>query len=214
MRHRRKQEYYERNGIRIKTATASTPIMDKDILNRITYFIEDMCKHKDLHFKYYILWRLSLGLGFRISDTLKLTVEDVTKCNNDIIEKKTGKERMVILNDKLQAIVDWYIKEYNLNPDDMLIFSNSSKGSKKKAIDRSQAYRKLKELVNRVDETIRFSNHTLRKSWAYALYIANDKNIAVVQKALNHSSSLTTADYIGLSQQELKKILVKFDPLE
>lgn len=214
MRNRKKQEYYERNGIKIRTATASTPIMDKDVLNRITYSIEDLCKNNKLHYKYYILWRLSLGLGFRISDTLKLTVADVTGYDNNIIEKKTGKERMVILNNKLQMIIDGYIEHYNLKSDDMLIFSKSSSGSKKKAIDRSQAYRKLKELVNNIDKNIRFSNHTLRKSWAYALYIANDKNIAIVQKALNHTSSLTTADYIGLSRQELKNILVKFDPLE
>ena len=214
MRNRKKQEYYERNGVKIRTATASTPIMDKDVLNRITYSIEDLCKNNKLHYKYYILWRLSLGLGFRISDTLKLTVADVTGYDNNIIEKKTGKERMVILNNKLQMIIDGYIEHYNLKPDDMLIFSKSSSGSKKKAIDRSQAYRKLKELVNNIDKNIRFSNHTLRKSWAYALYIANDKNIAIVQKALNHTSSLTTADYIGLSRQELKNILVKFDPLE
>lgn len=214
MRNRRKQEYYERNGIRIKTATASTPIMDKGTLHKITSYIEDLCKQNKVHYKYYILWRLSLGLGFRICDTLKLTVADVTKSDASITEQKTGKERMLVLNEQLQQIVDRYIERYKLQPSDVLIFANSSNGVRTKAIDRSQAYRKLKELVNAVDDSIRFSNHTCRKSWAYALYIANNKNIAVVQKALNHSSSLTTADYIGLSKKELKQILQNFDPLE
>ena len=112
----------------------------------------------------------------------------------------------------MQGLVNDYIKEFKLKPEDKLIFSNnrSKNGGE---IDRSQAYRKLKEVVNTVCPKIRFSNHTCRKTWAYFLYLKEGKNITIVQKALNHTSSLTTCDYIGLSKKELKEKLTDFDPL-
>lgn len=211
-----KDGYYIRgtDGAEIKKATASTPIMDKADLFRITEaFKNGTAAVKAPHEKYLILWELSIGLGFRISDTLKLTVSDVTTPDAEVIEQKTQKRRMIVLNDRLQALVDAYIEKYHLRPDDKLIFANRKDGSKTDAIDKSQAYRKMREIVEAVCPNIRFSNHTCRKSWAYALYIANNRNIAIVQKALNHSSSLITADYIGLSKKELKETLMNFDPL-
>lgn len=213
MEHELEKNYYIRNGKKIKKATASTPITDKADLFKITDTFRADVKSKELHEKYLMLWELSVGLGFRISDTLPLTVADVTGNDTEITEKKTGKRRMLVLNERLQALTDRYIKKYNLKPDDKLIFANNSSGIKTKSIDRSQAYRKLKEEVQKVCPDIRFSNHTCRKTWAYMLYLANDKNIAIVQKALNHSSSLTTADYIGLSKKELREKLTNFDPL-
>lgn len=209
-----KSGYYTRNGKEIKKATASSPIMDKADLFKITEaFKSGTAGKKPPHEKYLILWELSIGLGFRISDTLKLTVADVTTAEAEVIEQKTHKRRMVILNERLQKLVNAYIAEYDLKPTDKLIFANRKDGSKSEAIDKSQAYRKMGEIVNAVCPDIRFSNHTCRKSWAYALYIANNKNITIVQKALNHTSSLTTADYIGLSKKELKETLLNFDPL-
>lgn len=213
MEHEFEQNYYIRNGVKIKKATASTPITDKADLFKITETFRADVKSKKLHKKYLILWELAVGLGFRISDTLPLTVADVMGNDIEVTEKKTGKRRMLVLNERLQTLVNKYIKEFNLKADDKLIFSNTSNGIKTKAIDRSQAYRKLKEEVKKVCPNIRFSNHTCRKTWAYMLYLANDKNIAIVQKALNHASSLTTADYIGLSKQELREKLTNFDPL-
>lgn len=217
-----KDGYYLRNGKEIKKATASTPIMDKADLFRIAEvfkskdgFTDKNGKHhKQPHPKYQILWELSIGLGYRISDTLALSVADVTTPETEIIEKKTGKKKAVILNDRLQTLVNSYIAEFNLQPNDKLIFANRKDGSKDKSIDKSQAYRYLQDVVNSVCPFVRFSNHTTRKSWAYQLYISQGKNIAIVQKALGHSTSLITADYIGLSRKELKEILVNFDPYQ
>lgn len=204
----------ESDGAEIRKATASSPIMNKADLFKITEaFRNGISGNKPPHAKYLILWELSVGLGFRISDTLKLTVADVTSEESEIIEQKTQKRRMVVLNERLQALVNGYIEKYHLQPEDKLIFANRKDGSKAEAIDKSQAYRKMREIVETVCPAIRFSNHTCRKSWAYALYVANGKNIAIVQKALNHSSSLITADYIGLSKRELKETLMNFDPL-
>ena len=99
-----------------------------------------------------------------------------------------------------------------MQPTDKLIFANRKDGRKDVAIDKSQAYRKLKEIVETVCPHVRFSNHTCRKTFCYMLY--QKEGIEVVQKICGHTSSLITADYIGLSKAELKAKLVEFDPFE
>lgn len=206
--------------VKIHKPSGSTPITEQsklyEIKNALLKGVTDKSGNITLkapHEKYYILWSLSLGLGFRISDTLKLTVKDVTTSNAEITEQKTGKRRMVTVPAGLQPVINEYIKKYDLKDNDKLIFANRKDGAKDKAIDKSQAYRKLREIVEKVCPDVQFSNHTTRKTWAYFLYIKEDKNIAIVQKALNHTSSLTTCDYIGLSKKELKETLVKYDPM-
>lgn len=206
--------------VEIHKPSGSTPIMKKEELYKIKDALTNGLTNKSgnitlkaPHEKYYILWSLSLGLGFRISDTLKLTVKDVTSSNAEITEQKTGKRRMITVPTGLQPVLNTYIEKYNLKDNDKLIFANRKNGAKNKAIDKSQAYRKLREIVEAVCPDVQFSNHTTRKTWAYFLYLKEDKNIAIVQKALNHTSSLTTCDYIGLSKKELKETLIKYDPM-
>ena len=50
-----------------------------------------------------------------------------------------------------------------------------------------------------------FSTHTLRKTFAYHLYINSGKDVALVQKLLNHSSSYVTLRYIGLEAEVQEK---------
>lgn len=218
----RTTETYTRttDGKEIHKPSASTPITEQSKLYEIkNALLKGIMNEKGKvilnppHPKYYILWSLSLGLGFRISDTLKLSVKDVTTSNAEITEQKTGKRRMVTVPAGLQHVLNDYIRKYDLKENDKLIFANRKDGTKDKAIDKSQAYRKLREIVEAVCPDVQFSNHTTRKTWAYFLYLKEDKNIAIVQKALNHTSSLTTCDYIGLSKKELKETLVKYDPM-
>lgn len=206
--------------VEIHKPSGSTPITEQSKLYEIKKALTKGIMNekgkviiKAPHEKYYILWSLSLGLGFRISDTLKLTVKDVTSSNAEITEQKTGKRRMVTVPAGLQHVLNDYIRKYDLKENDKLIFANRKDGTKDKAIDKSQAYRKLREIVEAVCPDVQFSNHTTRKTWAYFLYLKEDKNIAIVQKALNHTSSLTTCDYIGLSKKELKETLIKYDPM-
>lgn len=206
--------------VEIHKPSGSTPITEQSKLYEIKKALTKGIMNekgkviiKAPHEKYYILWSLSLGLGFRISDTLKLTVKDVTTSNAEVTEQKTGKRRMVTVPAELQHVLNDYIRKYDLKENDKLIFANRKDGAKDKAIDKSQAYRKLREIVEAVCPDVQFSNHTTRKTWAYFLYLKEDKNIAIVQKALNHTSSLTTCDYIGLSKKELKETLIKYDPM-
>ena len=101
------------------------------------------------------------------------------------------------------AVLKNYIKEYNLKDDDYLFFSNRKDGLRNvKYIDQSQAYRKLKEVVEGLYSNIHFSTHVLRKTCGFWLY-QSTKDITLVMHALNHSSVAVTMRYIGLTQENV-----------
>ena len=212
---------YLRNGKELKIPTPASPIREVADIVKIQQvlkgelILEDKNgkRIKTPHKKYWLLFELSVGIGLRIQDTLSLTVDEVLK-EQDKYEMKTGKKRQIVLNDRLRKVVEDYVSEFDLKGSDKLIFANRKDGTKNEAIDKSQAYRKLKEIVETVCPHVRFSNHTTRKTWAYRLYIKEDKNVAIVQKTLGHSSSLITLDYIGQSREEIREKLVSFDPFE
>lgn len=94
-----------------------------------------------------------------------------------------------------------YIKEFKLKDDDYLFFSNrKDKLRNIQYIDQSQAYRKLKEVVENLYPEIHFSTHVLRKTCGFWLYNYT-KDITLVMHALNHSSVAVTMRYIGLTQE-------------
>lgn len=205
---------YMRAGHLINVPTPATPIKSKEDLYKIRQALRgENPEIKKPHDKYLVLFEVACGLGLRIGDTLDRSVRDILD-GGEVYEQKTGKKHLVAPNDRLKELVRSYAEKYNLQLDDKLIFANRKDGSKNKPIDKSQAYRKLKEIVEKVCPDVRFSNHTCRKTWAYMFYLSTGKDIAKVQKVMGHTSSLVTADYIGLSRQELKAELEKFDPFE
>lgn len=197
-------------------ATPATPIKSKEDLYKISAvlkgnFDDDNAPVKTSE-KYYVLYKTALFLGLRISDCLSLKVEDVIKEDHYIFEKKTQKRHPIIIHDELKEILSKYIKRHKLLPNDYLFYANRKNGNKLKPIDKSQAYRKLKEVIENVCPNVRFSNHTLRKACFYQLYLKY--GLETVQKTAGHTSSLTTATYIGLSDSELREKLLDFNPFE
>lgn len=182
----------------INTATAAEPIKDRAIIEGIKTILNQKKTRK-----YYALFCLGLNSSLRISDCLKVKVSDVQTRYVHTKETKTGKSKNFPINDILKAVLDNYIKEYKLQDDDYLFFANRKDGLKNiKAIDQSQAYRKLKEVVEGLYPDIHFSTHVLRKTCGYWLY-QTTKDITLVMHALNHSSVSVTMRYIGLTQESV-----------
>ena len=79
--------------------------------------IRDRKKIKDMeeYLRYrrerdYVLFVLGINTGLRISDLLKLKVEDVQNGSLLIREKKTGKIKECTLSDKVVKILNKYIQ--------------------------------------------------------------------------------------------------------
>lgn len=182
----------------INTATAAEPIKDRAIIEGIKTTLNTKKTRK-----YYALFCTGLNVSLRISDLLSLRVLDVQSGYVHTKETKTGKSKQFPINDSLTAVLNNYIKEVNLKDGDYLFFSNRKDKLKNiKPMDQSQAYRKLKEVVENLYPEIHFSTHVLRKTCGYWLY-KSTKDITLVMHALNHSSVAVTMRYIGLTQESV-----------
>ena len=61
--------------------------------------------------KYYVMYRIGLTSGLRISDILNLKVSDIKKNYIQIIEKKTSKSKIFKLNSRTKALCIEFIEE-------------------------------------------------------------------------------------------------------
>ena len=183
----------------IHVATAAEPIKDRAIIEGIKTALNTKKTRK-----YYALFCTGINTALRISDILKLRVSDVESGYVHTTETKTGKRKQFPINDSLMAVLQNYINEYKLKNDDYLFFSNRKDSLRNvKYIDQSQAYRKLKEVIEGLYPEIHYQNHTLRKTAAYWLLKNNGNDITLVMHALNHSSVAVTMRYIGLTQENV-----------
>lgn len=152
----------------------------------------------------YILFVLGINTGLRISDLLKLKVEDV-KDNTHIIltEQKTGKIKRFMINNQLRQDIDKYIN--NMSGNEHLF--QSQKGYNE-AISRVQAYRILKKAAENVGLK-EIGTHTLRKTFGYWHY-KRYKDVALLQELFNHSAPSVTLRYIGINQDIMDKTIEDF----
>ena len=144
----------------------------------------------------YLLFCLGINTGLRISDILNLNVADVL--NKDcitIIEKKTKKRKKIALNETLQKLIKEFLSSKQKNG---ALFKTRFNNR----LDRVQAYRIIKKACNKINKDLVVGTHTLRKTFAYHHY-KQFKDIALLQKILNHSSPAITLRYIGIEQEEI-----------
>lgn len=149
----------------------------------------------------WLLFTIGINSGLRISDLLKLKVEDVI--NNDritIIESKTGKPKTFPLGETSKKAVKEYLEKENLISGWLF---PSRKGDK--PITRIQAYRILNDAAEEAGINENIGTHTLRKTFGYWAYKQN-LDIAMIMQLLNHSSPSITKRYIGITQDEMDAV--------
>ena len=156
-----------------------------------------------------LLFVMGINTALRVSDLLSLKVGDVQdgkgKFRNFVIlrEAKTGKVKQFPLNDSVLKVLREYISS---EMDDGTYLFSSAKGG---AISRVQAYRILNGAATRVGiEAV--GTHTLRKTFGYHAY-RKTRNLALVQKLLNHNSSGDTLRYIGIDQEDMDAAYLKLN---
>ena len=157
--------------------------------------------------KYYLMFRIGINVGLRVSDIISLKVGSIrAKAHVTIIEKKTGKTKRFLIPNSLQKEIAEFIKTNNLEDEDFLI--QSRKGDNQ-PISRIQAYRVLNETAKQIglDE---IGTHTMRKTFGYHHYQTN-KDIAILQEIFNHSAPSITLRYIGITDDMKDQSLKGFD---
>ena len=160
---------------------------------------------KDENYKMSLLIALGCFTGLRISDILALRWEQILSTEEfTIIEKKTGKKRVLRLNPQLQQhIRECYeqIQPIGLKAPILV----SQKGTVF-TIQRINVV--LKEIKRKYRLKVKnFSCHSLRKTFGRQVYNMNSENseLALVKlmELFNHSSLAITKRYLGLRQEEI-----------
>ena len=160
---------------------------------------------KDENYKMSLLIALGCFTGLRISDILALRWEQILNTEEfTIIEKKTGKKRVLRLNSQLQQHIQEcyeHIKPISVKSPILV----SQKGTVF-TIQRINVI--LKEIKRKYRLKVKnFSCHSLRKTFGRQVYNMNSENseLALVKlmELFNHSSLAITKRYLGLRQEEI-----------
>lgn len=152
----------------------------------------------------YILFLMGINSGLRISDILKLKVQDVSDVEYiELKEQKTGKYRKIPITASIGIPLSEYV--YDKSPDEWLFTSQRGE----KPITRIQAYRIINNACMKAGITEKIGTHTLRKTFGYHFY-KKTKDIALLQSILNHSTPSVTLRYIGINQDIIDSNLKAF----
>ena len=190
------------NGI--AKANTVDPLKNKKDIQKIKQYLKGKDNKRD-----YMLFVVGINVGLRVGDLLKLKIKDVIDNNGNfkdkivITEEKTDKTRNLKLNDSVKESIKLYLdslKSYDM--DDYLF--KSRKGNKPLRVD--STHKIIKNTLRELNIKGNYGTHTLRKTWSYHIYMSNSSNpriLAILQKALNHSSQAVTLRYVGIEQEEI-----------
>lgn len=156
--------------------------------------------------KDYLLIKLLLNTGLRISDALKLKWSDIPedfKYRVKIKEGKTGKPKELLLNGEVQKALEKAREKY---PNDTYIFEARMNGGENRGYwSRTRAYQIIRKWAKKAGFEKSVSPHSLRKTFGYWNY-KDGKSIQLLQKIFNHSTPKMTLEYIGITQEDIDKV--------
>lgn len=179
--------------------------------------IESICN--TLGIRDRALFILGIRTGFRISELISLNIDDilysdgtikdsvkVSKCNT----KGKAASRIMPMHDDAKAVLLEYIRATGVmqmpHAHSVPLFI-SSRG---KRVSRGLFHRNLKNAMKRagIQSGIGIlATHSMRKTFAAAMYKALDGNILDLQTALGHKSLSSTASYIQVNVDRINNVI-------
>lgn len=194
-----------------KTDRIVMPIKNIEDVERCKEFLKNRVenapdKYKKSYAKDLLLFKIGINVGLRINDLLSITWEDIFKPGTRQFkeyfvpkEQKTKKVRQIFINKSFRAAVKEYLKYI---PDTKLegyVFTNRQGNRLSDA-----SVDKMLKLLEKELNLENLSTHSLRKTFAYHLYMQMN-DLSLVQEILQHSSVAVTRRYLGLTQEVKKK---------
>jgi integrase len=143
------------------------------------------------HPRFGLMWEVGCNSGLRVSDLLKLRVNQV-KCPFSVTEKKTGKTRKIDLTPDLQAKINFYVTRFGLADADFLFYSCATR------TDRPMSRQWADIVISREAKKLGLQSvgtHSMRKTYACLLYLEYGR-VESVRKAMRHKHVSTTESYL------------------
>jgi integrase len=173
------------------------PLRDLQQIEDMKFSLKRHCSERD-----YILFLIGINTGLRVGDLLKLKTRDLKKKKKlTIKEGKTKKARTISISNIYEEV-----QEYVASNASEWLFP-SRKGDK--PISSTQAYRQLVKAAGMVDIVEGVGTHTMRKTFGYWHY-KQFKDVAELQKILNHSHPEITLTYIGITEEQIENNMKNF----
>ena len=185
------------------------PIRDINSVRRIKGNLKEQKNPRDL-----LLFVLGINTGLRISDILPLKLSDVQDKKGDpknyiyLTEKKTHKQRKIILNSEVKKALQIYFTKSDIYDLNSYLFT-SDRDNKNRPLTKAMAWHLVNKWCRGVGIIERVGTHTLRKTLGYQMRKSGIA-IEVIQEMLGHSSVGLTSRYIGINQEELEQVAKEF----
>jgi len=180
-------------------ARAVDPIIDRSEIERLKDYMRTNSNSYEINRRNYMLVVLGINFGLRASDLCKLKLSDVKdKDYLDIVEQKTGKRRVIRINDAVKNLIRVYINGFLYISDDSYLF-RSNKGA---YIQPRHLHKLIKQASKDLGWKGNYGSHTLRKTMAYHVLASNKSNPDVMQHIMlmfNHSHESVTKRYLSSS---------------
>lgn len=183
--------------------------------NAIEYLLSTLDQSKPLDFRNYLIIDLLYSTGIRVTELVNIKMQDINLDRTEIkILGKGAKERMVYLHDILVENIQMYLRVMRVkllkNAKDIktpyLLLNKNGDQITPRGIRKI-----LTDIVFKAGETYKISPHMLRHSFATEM-LNNGADIRVVQELLGHENLSTTQIYTHVSNQEMFKKFMKFNP--
>ena len=159
------------------------------------------------------LLMVSIGvrLGMRVIDNLNLRWEDLIGLETGErfvrVEKKTNKERILVMSSKLKEVLDLVFKILGPNPSNFILSSQKGKGLEPMKVQTFN--RLLKDIMTqyKVKYIGNCSSHLLRKSWVVGSIKKGFENgdhlsLVKVSRLVGHSNVATTLRYTNFETSQ------------
>ena len=155
-----------------------------------------------------LLFAIGINNGLRAGDLLKLKVKDIrhlkTGDSLTIIESKTGKKNILMVNKTVYKSIKNFLDK--TNPDDEDYLFKSRKGEKSLNISSVNAL--MKKWTRAINLKGNFGAHSLRKTFGYQQRVKYSVGFEVLAKRYNHSNPAVTMRYLGIQDKEVNGILM------
>ena len=164
----------------------------------------------------YLLFVLGITSGLRISDILKLRVEDVRNKDGSIrdvlrfVEKKTKKPRRLPFSKNTREALQYFFDKTGIFEYGRYLFT-SNKTNGNKPLTGVRAWQLVNDWCYEVGINHSVGTHTLRKTAGYMMRTRGNIPIERISEILGHSNVKVTTRYIGVTDDEVEKSLRDFD---